>query len=556
MKKNFYTLWMQKILLLPIFLFTGVIVISQAFSPAVNTRLQQLLDSIQNSATNPVVGGISAVIDVDGLGTWEGVTGYSARNVDAENNLLPGGVTMTKGTVSHMYSVTKTFTAALVLELAREGYFSLEDPVTKYIPFLAFINEELDGSVTLRQLLGHESGWSDYTSEEMTLLAVAAYPEKIFTPYELLSFVHQIAPKGGPRRYSSTNYTTLGAIIEVATGKPVETHFRERFFNPLGLNSMYLSVREAGRPGEVMAAPHDNFYPLNPVFEYLGSPLRFPFGWTNVSALPFTAIHSMAFTGGGIVSNAAEMAKWGNALYGGRAISATSLKTMIESIDDVPDPDGDYLGYGIWTNTRVSATDYFMGHDGRAPGYRSIMYYQPDRKMTISILTNFSGLDTRLGGLSPYDIAKVLYDALPVFIGGNENRKEAKIILCFNGKEIMVDRSAAAGFIKKGAWLGPCENTLTNIKPKISEGGNIMSVFPNPARSSATFNIQVMESGPVNLRVIDQQGKVVALAFSGRMEKGTMQMVTLTTGNLAAGIYTAQLQLASGTVQQKFLVVK
>ncbi len=147
------------------------------------------------------MGGLSAVIDVDGLAVWQGVTGYSARNVDPENNLLPGGVPMTREAVSHMYSVTKTFTAALVLELAREGYFSLEDPVVKYIPFLGFINAGLDGSVTIRQLLAHESGWSDYVTEEMVLMAAVAYPEKVFTPYELLSFVHQIAPKGGPRRY-------------------------------------------------------------------------------------------------------------------------------------------------------------------------------------------------------------------------------------------------------------------------------------------------------------------------------------------------------------------
>lgn len=556
MKNNVYTFCRQKIVLLFVLLLIGVWSLAQGFSPNVQARLQQLLDSVQNSLDNPVVGGMSVVIDVDGLAVWQGVTGYAARNVDAQNNLLPGGVPMTKETVSHMYSVTKTFTSALVLELAGEGYFSLEDPVSKFIPFLPYVNADLDGSVTIRQLMAHESGWSDYQNEPMIAFAVAAMPDKVFTPYEVLSFVHQEAPKGGPRRYSSTNYITLGAIIENATEKPVEQHYRERFFTPLGLNSIYLSVREPGRPGEFLASPHDNFYPLNDIFAYLESPLRFPFAFTNVSVLPFTGIHSMAFTGGGLVANAADMAKWGNALYGGRATSAATLQTIIESLDDVPDPDGDYLGYGIYTNNRVSTTDYFYGHQGRAPGYRAIMWYQPDRKMTISVLTNFSGLDVRLGGLSPYAIAKVLYDALPNFIGGNDNRKEAKIILCQNGKEIMVARPAAANLIKKGAYLGPCDEILPLIPDKVTKKEFALTVYPNPAFSNATFNIKAAEKGKVTLRLIDPQGQITRILFSGNMEKGSSQTVTLAAYLFAPGLYTAQLVTASGIYQKQLVIAK
>lgn len=556
MQTKMYTLCIQKITLLFVLLLTGVWTMAQGFSPNVEARLQQLLDSIQNSETNPVIGGMSVAINVDGLALWQGSTGYAARNVDAENNLLPGGVPMTKATVSHIYSVTKTFTAALVLELAREGAFSLEDPVSKYIPFLPFVNAELDGSVTIRQLMAHESGWSDYQNEPMIAIAVAAMPTHVFTPYEVLSLVHQVAPKGLPRRYSSTNYITLGAIIEIATGKPMETHYRERFFTPLGLNSMYLSIREPGMPGELLASPHDNFYPLNDIFAYIGSPLRFPFAFTNVSALPFTGIHSMAFTGGGLVSNAADMANWGNALYGGRATSTATLTTMIKSISDVPDPDGDYLGYGIYTNDNVSTTDYFYGHTGRAPGYRSIMWYQPDRQMTISVITNYSGLDTRLGGLSPYEIARVLYAALPNFIGGNDNRKEAKILLCFNGKEIMVARPAAAGFIKKGAYLGGCENKEPMVIKELPVTQSVLTVYPNPAYTQATFTIMPSEKGKVTLRLIDPQGQVKQVLFTGMLDKGVRQTVSLSTFQLAAGVYTAQLITPNGMKQQQLVIVK
>jgi D-alanyl-D-alanine carboxypeptidase len=523
-----------------------------------------VLDSIQNSPANPVVGGLSVAINVDGLAVWQGVTGYAARNYNPavdDNSLLPGGTPMTTETISHMYSVTKTFTSPLVLELAKEGYFSLEDPVIKWIPFLGYINSELDGTVTIRQLLAHESGWSDYPSEQMTFPAVAVYPDKVFTPYEVLSFVHQIAPKGTVRNYSSTNYTTLGAIIENATGKPVEQHYRERFFTPLGLSSMYLSIREPQPAGTVLAAPHDNFFPLNQVFEAIGSPLRFPYAWTNVSGLPFTAIHSMAFTGGGLVTNASDLARWGNNLFGGRATSAATLQTMMNSIATTPDASGDYLGYGIWTNNKISETDYFVGHNGRAPGYRSVMMYQTDRKMTIAVLSNFSGLRflPDFQGVDSYDIAKALYNALPKFVAGNENRKEAKIVLCFNGKTITVDRSAAAGFIQKGAYLGPCHMPTDQPAKAVAEQlttDNGMKVYPNPVSANATISFAADAKGTVNVALYDFNGKQVSTLFNGTMEKGATRTLNLNTVKLANGTYFCRIQSAAGILQQKVVVMK
>jgi CubicO group peptidase (beta-lactamase class C family) len=92
---------------------------SQGFSQQTQNRLQQVLQTFQDDPS--FVGGMSAAIKVDGLAFWEGATGYAARNVDAQNNLLPGGTAFTTSTLSRIFSVTKTFTSALVLELVREG---------------------------------------------------------------------------------------------------------------------------------------------------------------------------------------------------------------------------------------------------------------------------------------------------------------------------------------------------------------------------------------------------------------------------------------------------
>ncbi|MGZ5245971.1 MAG: serine hydrolase domain-containing protein [Flavitalea sp.] len=411
---------------------------SQGFSSQANSDLQQALLGFQNDPS--FVGGISAAIKIDGLATWNGATGFAARNINAQNELLAGGTSFTTQTLSRMYSVTKTFTAALVLELAKEGILNLDNPVSSYIP-LGAVNPGLNGSVTIRQLLAHESGYSNYTDEMQFLIAVAFQPTHIWTPFEVLYFVHQIDPPGTIRKYSSTNYIMLGAIIEAKTGQPVEQLYRSRFISPLGLNSMYLGVRESQPAGTMLAAPHDNISAFNPIFQLTGQP-TFPNAYTNISAFPFQGIVSAAFTGGGLISNASNLAEWGNALFTGKATSQSTIDAMVSSISSTPDDEGDFLGYGIWKSTKMSATETFLGHDGRAPGYRSVMFFQPEKKLTIVVMTNFYGADI-------YAIAKALYAALPDFSCGNPGKNESKIRLCYNGNSLCVARSAADVFIKK-----------------------------------------------------------------------------------------------------------
>jgi D-alanyl-D-alanine carboxypeptidase len=102
----------------------------------------------------------------------ERATGYAARNIDAQNNLLPGGTPMGTDTLSRVYSVTKTFTAALTLKLANASAFSLNDPIIKYLPALAAVNPAVNLNVTIQQLLAHESGYSDYTQEINLQIAI------------------------------------------------------------------------------------------------------------------------------------------------------------------------------------------------------------------------------------------------------------------------------------------------------------------------------------------------------------------------------------------------
>ncbi|MEP6949277.1 MAG: serine hydrolase [Ginsengibacter sp.] len=550
MKKITYSTGLLFIFLYGILLSTN----GQGFTPQVQSQLQKVIDSFQNNPANPFVGGMSVAIKVDGLALWQGATGYAARNVDAQNNLLPGGIPFTIHTLSRIYSVTKTFTASLVLELAKQGVFKLDDSVSMYLPIKA-INPGLNSQVTLRQLLAHVSGYSDYVDEFDLQVAVAAQPTHIWTPFEMLTFVHQVSEPGVVLHYSSTNYIILGAIIEAVTGKHVEDLYRKRFFGPLGLHSMYLAIREEKGARGVLASPHDNISAFNPVFQQTGQPV-FPDTFTNISQFPLTAIASLAFTGGGIISDAKDLADWSSDLFSGRATGKSIINTMLASISSAPDEDGDRLGYGLILSTKISSTDIFIGHDGNAPGYRSVMFYQPDKKLTLVILTNFHGADI-------YAIAKALYASIPDFTCGD--KKDDNITICFRGKDLCLPRPLASWFIFHGALLGKCaecsapvvksnSNVELNTKLKIlEEVQGAPRTFPNPFTNTVSFSFKTNKSGPASLRLYDINGKLVATIFNASLQKDMTQKVNFDGSKLPAGIYISRLQTVSGSTEQKLV---
>ena len=319
---------------------------------------------------------------------------------------------------------------------------------------------------------------------------------------------------------------------------------------------MYLDIREPQRAGTLLASPHDNISPFNPIFQLTGQP-NFPDAITNISAFPFTAISSLEFSSGGLITNVADMAEWGNSLFGGRATSEATINEMISSISSTPDADGDFLGYGIFRTTRISTDDVFIGHDGSAPGYRSVMFYQPDKKMTIAILTNYHG--ARL-----YDVAKALYEALPEFTCGNKNRNEQKIIVSFHGTNVCVDRGAAARLIEQGGYLGS-DQFSTATKSSVSQGeiekkalasenDLTLNLYPNPANNKIAISFKPERTGKIEISLYDLNGKLISVIRNTLMEKGALQTIEMETSRFPAGIYFVQMKSATTTFRKQFVI--
>src|SRR4051794_17776614 len=205
-------------------------------------------------------------------------------------------------------SVTKTFVATVILQLAGEGRLSLDDSVERWLPG----EVPNGGAITVRQLLTMTSGVFDYLNDgdDTVLRREIADSDTRFTPNDLVAIATAHAPRFAPGTswsYSNTGYILLGQIAEKAAGRPIADSLRDRVFTPAGLRATSFETRAR------IAGPHAHGYDT-----LRGDSLR------DVSVIDQT----WAWTAGAIVSNADDIARFYRALLHGRLLRPDLLATM------------------------------------------------------------------------------------------------------------------------------------------------------------------------------------------------------------------------------------
>src|SRR3954451_21326794 len=264
-------------------------------------------------------------------------------------------------------SVTKTFVATVILQLAGEGKLSLEDSVERWLP-----GEVPNGAtITLRQLLTMTSGIFDYLDDgdDTVLTREIADPNVRWTPPELVAIATAHAPRFAPGSswsYSNTGYILLGQIAEQAAQRPIADSLRDRISRPAGLHARSLETtpRIAGR--------HAHGYDT-----LGGKTVR------DVSNLDQT----WAWTAGAIVSNADDIARFYRALLGGHLLRPDLLATMQTTIPmGAPAPRG--FGYGAGIFTTPMPCGIAWGHTGSTPGYLTTVLNSRGGKRQVVLMIN------------------------------------------------------------------------------------------------------------------------------------------------------------------------
>jgi len=283
-----------------------------------------------------------------------------------------GRVAVQNSTAFPIASVTKTFIAALVIQLAQEGRFQLDDAAIRYLPGAA-----VDARVTIRQLLNHTSGLSDFFSNSAIDTAILDCPTCVWTPAKSLSYVMKplFAPGAG-WAYSNTNYVLLGQLADVVTGQSYAESLRQRFFAPLGLISTFVQGKEAAP----YAIAHSYRF-----FTSSRSEKPTPL-WDGTSVSPFRSVTTAAGAAGDVASSARDLAVWARALYGGRVLGAAGTAAMVDVA--ASQSLGSSVPYGLGAQQFVVAGRSAYGHGGRLMGARSVVRHLPAEGVSIAVVIN------------------------------------------------------------------------------------------------------------------------------------------------------------------------
>lgn len=329
-------------------------------------KFQTALDSTM-VATNSK--GASVAVYSPEYGTWTGVSGISHP-----------GVLITADMRFGVGSNTKLFIAVTMVKLQEEGLLTLDDHLYQWLPNFQYV----DSSITIKQLLNHQSGLFDYWNDSPSLIS-QAWPDtgRFWTPLEIIGSIGQphFAPGNG-YGYSNTNYVLAGMIIEAATGQTWVEKLHDVIFDPISLDSTFVGAFEP------------RSWPCAAEWDY--------FGGLCVTNVPMTAEYSQANACGAILATASEMVQWYNALFSGYILSDSSLQ-MVLSLD----PSSMY-GLGIQGGPLNQG---FYSHTGGMFGYISMVLYDIQKQAIICML--FNNRDTDLNSVINA-LMTVFYDEYPM----------------------------------------------------------------------------------------------------------------------------------------------
>lgn len=291
--------------------------------------------------------GAAAVVSANGRVLWTGAAGSAD---------VAAGRPLEAGSLFRYASITKQFTAALVLKLVEEGRLGLDDELGR---LLTAETPAAWHKVTVRQLLNHTSGIPSYTGARGFM--VEANTARPHTTQQLIDVTRNqpldFAP-GSDWRYNNTGYVLLSAIIEKVTGKSWHAALRERITSPLGLSS----IRCGCEPGTAVVE-----------------------GYTE-GGKPAQKIDMTVPSGAGaLVGNAADLARWADALHGGRVLKPASYQAMIAETSLTT---GRKVPYGFGLGSGVVRGMKTIGHNGGIFGFGSESLYAPEKKLFVAALSN------------------------------------------------------------------------------------------------------------------------------------------------------------------------
>jgi D-alanyl-D-alanine carboxypeptidase len=309
------------------------------------------------------------------------VAGLSIAVVEGESAVLvkgyghadrEAGVPATPRTSYPIASVTKQFTAALVLRLADQGKLGLDDPLSRFFPDA----RPAIGALTIRHLLDHTSG----------LTRGGPAPR---------AAAQSVLRRGGTARgqgedwdYSNYNFSLLGLVIEQASGRSYAEQVQDEVAVPLGLAGTAYCEDGSAVPGRGR---------------------DYQSGRKTLSVTPYWT-QPRFFASGGLCSTVEDLVAWVKALEEGRVVSPGMLQAMRTPARL---PGGLEAGYGYGTRLGETGGHGKFGHTGGGQSNKAVLARYPADKVTIAVLLNTERANARVTAAEIEERVARLFFGLP-----------------------------------------------------------------------------------------------------------------------------------------------
>lgn len=274
-----------------------------------------------------------------------------------------------KNTKYKIGSITKTFTATIIMQLIEEKKLRLESKLTKFYPKVQ--NAE---KISIYDLLHHRTGIKDYINQDSLSVEDFATNDLKTVIYNKINNYESIFEPGSQFLYSNSNYYLLGGIIEKLTKESYASNVENRIIKKLGLKNTY--------------------YPNDKIDSSKKESYSYIFNGTNWEKAPEWG-NNVAFAAGEIMSTPDDLTEFMFALFNGKLVKKTSLEAMKDLKD----------GYGIALMQFPFGERKFYGHTGGIENFRAVVGYYPTENFGISLIVNgdnFNRNDIMIGILSIY----------------------------------------------------------------------------------------------------------------------------------------------------------
>ncbi|MFC9426248.1 serine hydrolase domain-containing protein [Streptomyces sp. NPDC056987] len=267
-------------------------------------------------------------------------------------------------------SITKTFTATVLLQLVAEGQLALEDTVERWLPGVLTGNGHDGSTITVRQILNHTSGVFSHTRDQPALSRQESY-----TPEELVEIAlsHPADfPAGKGWAYSNTNYILAGMIVEHVTGRTLADEITDRLARPLGLTGTSLPLGA----DPALSGPHSSHYTRL----FSPDPDATVHNVTELETSPYGAA-------GGMISTVADLNRFFAALLGGCLLRPEQQREMFTMVPTESWLPGAAYGLGVSRLTLPSGT-VVWGMGGALFGSWSYVYGTREGRHLLAVNIN------------------------------------------------------------------------------------------------------------------------------------------------------------------------